>query len=102
MDRLHFTNVYIDSSQAIDPSRGFPFKYTGWKMRSCNMVNRLNEDYYFRVDCSPYYMMPWMENRGYKQTDIDYLVYVKGNINGCAVIGKDNMILDAVVFKTSV
>ena len=99
VDQLHFTNVRVEDCRDIDPSYGYGRSYIGWKTSCSNYVSNLSSDYYFRIESRPYYMYDWMKNRGYDEFDVDYLVFVKGNVNGCAVVGKNNKILDTVVFK---
>lgn len=99
VDKLHFTNVRVEDCKDIDPSYGYGRSYIGWKTNCSYYVSNLSSDYYFKIESHPYYLYKWMEDHGIKEFDIDYLIYVKGNVNGCAVIGKNNKILDAVVFK---
>ena len=99
VDKLHFTNVRVEDCRDIDPSYGYGRSYIGWKTSCSNYVSNLSSDCYFRIESRPYYMYDWMKNRRYNEFDVDYLVFVKGNVNGCAVVGKNNKILDTVVFK---
>lgn len=99
VDQLHFTNVRVEDCRYIDPSYGYGRSYIGWKTSCSNYVSDLSNDYYFRIESRPYYMYDWMKNRGYSEFDVNYLVFVKGNINGCVVVGENNKILDTLVFK---
>lgn len=98
-DRLHFTNVTVSECRDIDPSYGYSRSYIGWKSRCGNYVNKLNGDCYFRIEGRPYYLPNWIKERNINEFDIAYLVYVKGNVNGCAVMSHKNKILGSVLFK---
>lgn len=101
VDKLHFTNVRVSDCRDIDPSYGYGRSYIGWKSSCANYVSDLQKDYYFMIDSRPYYLPSWLENKGINEFDICYLVYVKGDINGCVVVGKDNKIITDVLFKTN-
>ena len=99
VDELCFTNVRVSDCRDIDPSYGYGRSYIGWKTSCSRYVSDLQKDYYFRIEHRPYYLPRWMEDKGLNEFEIKYLIYVNGNVNGCAVIGDGNKILDTVLFK---
>lgn len=98
-DRLRFTNVRVSDCRDIHPSYGYGMNYIGWKTSCPYCVNDLQKDYYFRIEQNPYYAPQWMERNGINTFDVKYLVYVKGNINGCVAVGDNNKIIADVLFK---
>lgn len=108
LEVLHFTNVELAPRRYIDPSYGYTERYIGWKMLRQNEVGHIKLDYYFRIEPHLYSYAPhWVKfvkesGARYGESDISHYVYVRGDVNGCAVIGRNGETLEMVLFKNSI